>query len=714
MALSSQNTPKGTPSTSRRIVRGDNFGFTAPGTPKNQLTTPKKIPKSILQTGTPECFNNVLFETPNSARNKNRISKEKGDELSNLAVAVRIRPMNSRELAHVGAANVVSVKGNNLYVKSSPIGNSAVCMDHIFQYDHIFWSCDENDSVYSSQEIVYQTLGAPLLKSALKGYNACLFAYGQTGSGKSFSMMGRNEADIESDEYAGIIPRFCKDIFSHIRNLPDNSSATLDVSYFEIYNEKIHDLLLVQDCSSKTALKVREHPMLGPYVENLSIHSVKTYNELRNWMLIGNRNRATAATSMNEKSSRSHSIFTIEISLTEGLDEGVNGNGKRSRISLVDLAGSERLSNSYNSEEKIRQGVCINKSLLTLGKVISSLADQKKKQFVPYRDSVLTWLLRESLGGNSMTTMLATITPANLHVDETLATLRYACQARSIINRARVNENPHEKLIRELRSEVFRLRSLKKNYERNSIEYNSSLQSNLSNTSGYEELEDLRHKLNETENKLFEAEKIWEKKFLENKTSQLRELAEVEKRKEELESRIRIIEKADKSVSLSPYQTDFLKKLEGVLDENVPTINESDNFNLVTDWCKENYMNYSLSRNALLLIDYKNNKQTIMTTNDLDSLTEYKDIGDFLRNLTWNNTKSHKKLHKADILKSMNTIYHTLSDLTPPDDDENLNFLYAKLSKSLQKYETALLTSVSSKNGLKTVTFEDKLLSSLE
>ncbi|KAL3281391.1 hypothetical protein HHI36_004601 [Cryptolaemus montrouzieri] len=705
MALSAPNTPKNS-STPRRTVK--EYGFMPPSTPKTQLVTPKRTPKNPLAAGTPECFTNVVFETPSSAkRNRSSRDREKSDELSNLTVAVRVRPMNTRELAHVGSTNVVNVKDNNLFVKSSPIGNSAICMDHMFQYDHVFWSCDENIAEYSTQEQVFNTLGVPLLESAFKGYNACLFAYGQTGSGKSFSMMGRSEIDIDSEEYSGIIPRFCKALFSHIRELPDNCSATLDVSYFEIYNEKIHDLLLTQETVNKTALKVREHPMLGPYVENLSINSVKTFKELRSWLLLGNKNRATAATSMNEKSSRSHSIFTIELSLTDGLDENSDGSGRRSRVSLVDLAGSERLSHSHNSEEKIRQGVSINKSLLTLGKVISSLADQKKNQFVPYRDSVLTWLLRESLGGNSMTTMLATITPANLHVDETLATLRYACQARSIVNRARVNENPHEKLIRELRSEVLRLKSLKKNFERSSIGSNSSLHSNASNISGFEELEELRNKLNETENKLFQAEKVWEKRFMENRASQLRQLAEVEKRKEELESRIRIMENADRSINLSPYRTNFLEELEGVLlEENAQNIDECHNFRIVTEWCKRNNLNYSISRNALLLIDYKNNKQTVVTSSDLDNLTKYKDVGDFISNLTWNINKSHKILCKSDILKSMNTIYQTFSDLLPPDDDETLSLLYAKISKSLQKYESALLNSVSLKSCPKSVTFD--------
>lgn len=360
-------------------------------TPRMNYVTPKRGVKQQPPSDTPECFSQVTMETP-KVSTKRRSSREVCDQESNLTVAVRIRPMNSRELAIVGSTNIVNVKGKDLIITA---GNNGMSFDHIFQYDHVFWSCDENSPVYSTQDDVFMTIGKPLLNSAFRGYNACLFAYGQTGSGKSFSMMGRNTCeivDIDSDEFSGITPRFCRDLFERIQTLPVCTSASVEVSYFEIYNEKIHDLLAEQTGLNRTPLKVREHPVWGPYVVGLSVHTVASYKELRNWLLLGNKNRATAATTMNEKSSRSHAIFTIELSL---LDSSSETDGcRRSRVSLVDLAGSERLGNSHNTEEKIRQGVSINKSLLTLGKVISSLADQKRNLFVPYRDSVLTWLLR--------------------------------------------------------------------------------------------------------------------------------------------------------------------------------------------------------------------------------------------------------------------------------------------------------------------------------
>lgn len=405
MAFSAAGTPKVNFITPKKLVhRTPALEKPSQNTPRSNSVTSKSnysTPKSRkleVSSDTPECFTNVSVETP--ILNKRRNSKDNHyDRVSNLTVAVRVRPMNTKELACVGAADVVSVRDKELMIRVQPSGSNSVYTDHIFQYDYVFWSSDESNPLYATQEDVFMTIGMPLLNSAFRGYNACLFAYGQTGSGKSFSMMGKSMCDIvdiDSDEYSGITPRFCRDLFNRLSKLPKETIATVEVSYFEIYNEKIHDLLANPTSVNRTPLKVREHPEWGPYVVDLSVQTVKSYKELRNWLIIGNKNRATAATTMNEKSSRSHSIFSIELCLSEDLSKEEESS-RRSKVSLVDLAGSERLQgNSHNSEEKIREGVCINKSLLTLGKVISALADQKKNQFVPYRDSVLTWLLRVS------------------------------------------------------------------------------------------------------------------------------------------------------------------------------------------------------------------------------------------------------------------------------------------------------------------------------
>lgn len=271
---------------------------------------------------------------------------------------------------------------------------------HISSFKKAFCIC-KSLQIMTTENIIakihtIQTI-YPSEKHSRYRYNACLFAYGQTGSGKSYSMMGQNISeivDIDSEDHSGITPRFCRELFSRISNLGPNTSVSVEVSYFEIYNEKIHDLLCTSNTHNRMPLKVREHPEWGPYVVDLSVHPVKSYKELREWLLLGNKSRATTATAMNEKSSRSHSIFSIELCLSETSEQ--SDSCRRSKVSLVDLAGSERLGNSHNTEEKIRQGVSINKSLLTLGKVISALAEQKKNNFVPYRESVLTWLLRVS------------------------------------------------------------------------------------------------------------------------------------------------------------------------------------------------------------------------------------------------------------------------------------------------------------------------------
>ncbi|MCJ8737974.1 hypothetical protein PDJAM_G00030330 [Pangasius djambal] len=238
------------------------------------------------------------------------------------------------------------------------------------------------------------------------------------------------------------------------------------MSYFEVYNEKIHDLLVVKDEQNqkKMPLRVREHPTHGPYVAELSTNVVISYADVQAWLELGNKQRATAATGMNDKSSRSHSVFTLVMTQTKTeLVEGEEHDHRIiSRINLVDLAGSERCATAQTSGERLREGASINKSLLTLGKVISSLSEQaqgRKKIFIPYRESVLTWLLKESLGGNSKTAMIATLSPASSNVDESLSTLRYAQQARLIINVAKVNEDTNAKLIRELKAEVEKLRA---------------------------------------------------------------------------------------------------------------------------------------------------------------------------------------------------------------------------------------------------------------
>ncbi|KAJ8271049.1 hypothetical protein GJAV_G00122190 [Gymnothorax javanicus] len=376
---------------------------------------------------------------------------------SNVKVAVRVRPMNRRE-KDLNTKCVVEMEGNQtvLHPASSGLGKGDTrSQPKVFAYDYCFWSMDESETEkFAGQDVVFQCLGESLLHNAFEGYNACIFAYGQTGSGKSFTMMG-------SVDQPGLIPRLCSSLFERtVQHQREEESFTVEVSYMEIYNEKVRDLL--DPKGNRQALRVREHKVLGPYVDGLSRLAVTSYKDIESLMSEGNKSRTVAATNMNEESSRSHAVFIIILTHTlKDLQSGTSGE-KVSKLSLVDLAGSERAAKTGAAGERLKEGSNINKSLTTLGLVISALADQgagkNKSKFVPYRDSVLTWLLKDSLGGNSRTAMVATISPAADNYDETLSTLRYADRAKSIVNHAVVNEDPNARIIRELREEVEKLR----------------------------------------------------------------------------------------------------------------------------------------------------------------------------------------------------------------------------------------------------------------
>ena len=330
----------------------------------------------------------------------------------------------------------------------------------VFAFDKSYWSFDRSDPHYAGQEDLHNDLGRPLLDNAFKGYNNCIFAYGQTGSGKSYSMMGYGKE-------AGVIPKICQDMFERIGELQEDKhlQCTVEVSYLEIYNERVRDLL---NPSTKGNLRVREHPSTGPYVEDLAKLVVGSFNEIEHLMDEGNKARTVAATNMNETSSRSHAVFTLTLTQRRHDVETKMSTEKVAKISLVDLAGSERATSTGATGARLKEGAEINRSLSTLGRVIAALADlstgkTKRKgpgaSQVPYRDSVLTWLLKDSLGGNSLTAMIAAISPADINFDETLSTLRYADSAKRIKNHAVVNEDPNARMIRELKEELAQLRS---------------------------------------------------------------------------------------------------------------------------------------------------------------------------------------------------------------------------------------------------------------
>uniref|UniRef100_A0A8C6LNQ4 Kinesin family member 13B n=1 Tax=Nothobranchius furzeri TaxID=105023 RepID=A0A8C6LNQ4_NOTFU len=371
---------------------------------------------------------------------------------SNVKVAVRVRPMNRRE-KDLKTKCVVQMGGNQTVLQPAVtnwlLGDSdcVVFASQVFAYDYCFWSMDESQKdKFAGQDVVFQCLGESLLDNAFMGYNAC--------SGKSYTMMG-------SAEQPGLIPRLCSSLFTRTAvEAREAETFTVEVSFMEIYNEKVRDLL--DPKGSRQALRVREHNVLGPYVDGLSRLAVTSYKDIESLMSEGNKSRTVAATNMNEESSRSHAVFNIILTHTlRDLKSGTSGE-KVSKLSLVDLAGSERAAKTGAAGDQLKEGSNINKSLSTLGLVISALADRgagkNKSKFVPYRDSVLTWLLKDSLGGNSRTAMVATISPAADNYDETLSTLRYADRAKSIVNHAVVNEDPNARIIRELREEVEKLR----------------------------------------------------------------------------------------------------------------------------------------------------------------------------------------------------------------------------------------------------------------
>ncbi|XP_064381654.1 kinesin-like protein KIF1B isoform X8 [Dromaius novaehollandiae] len=379
---------------------------------------------------------------------------------ASVKVAVRVRPFNSRETSKESKC-IIQMQGNSTSIVNPKNPKEA---PKSFSFDYSYWShTSPEDPCFASQSRVYNDIGKEMLLHAFEGYNVCIFAYGQTGAGKSYTMMGKQE-----ESQAGIIPQLCEELFEKINdNSNEEMSYSVEVSYMEIYCERVRDLL---NPKNKGNLRVREHPLLGPYVEDLSKLAVTSYTDIADLMDAGNKARTVAATNMNETSSRSHAVFTIVFTQKKHDAETDLSTEKVSKISLVDLAGSERADSTGAKGTRLKEGANINKSLTTLGKVISALAEvdnctskskkKKKTDFIPYRDSVLTWLLRENLGGNSRTAMVAALSPADINYDETLSTLRYADRAKQIKCNAVINEDPNAKLVRELKEEVTRLKDL--------------------------------------------------------------------------------------------------------------------------------------------------------------------------------------------------------------------------------------------------------------
>ncbi|XP_049433578.1 kinesin-like protein KIF17 [Epinephelus fuscoguttatus] len=356
-------------------------------------------------------------------------------------VVVRCRPLNDREKA-LSSNMVLSMDLHRCQCFIEKPG----AVDEPpkqFTFDGTYFIDQTTEQMYN--EIAY-----PLVEGVTEGYNGTIFAYGQTGSGKSFTMQGVSDPAAQR----GVIPRAFEHIFESIQ-CAENTKFLVRASYLEIYNEEIRDLL---GTDTKQRLELKEHPERGVYVRDLSMHTVHSVGECERIMEQGWGNRAVGYTLMNKDSSRSHSIFTIHLEICN-TDACGQDHLRAGKLNLVDLAGSERQSKTGATGERLREATKINLSLSALGNVISALVDGRSK-YIPYRDSKLTRLLQDSLGGNTRTLMIACLSPADNNYEESLSTLRYANRAKSIQNRPRINEDPKDALLREYQEEIKNLRAL--------------------------------------------------------------------------------------------------------------------------------------------------------------------------------------------------------------------------------------------------------------
>ncbi|DAA32120.1 TPA: kinesin family member 17 [Bos taurus] len=356
-------------------------------------------------------------------------------------VVVRCRPMNQRE-RELNCHPVVTVDSarGQCFIQNPGAADQPPKQ---FTFDGAYYMDHFTEQIYN--EIAY-----PLVEGVTEGYNGTIFAYGQTGSGKSFTMQGLPDPACQR----GIIPRAFEHIFESVQ-CAENTKFLVRASYLEIYNEDVRDLL---GTDAKQKLELKEHPEKGVYVKGLSMHTVHSVGQCERIMEAGWKNRSVGYTLMNKDSSRSHSIFTISIEIY-AVDERGKDHLRAGKLNLVDLAGSERQSKTGATGERLKEATKINLSLSALGNVISALVDGRCRH-IPYRDSKLTRLLQDSLGGNTKTLMVACLSPADDNYDETLSTLRYANRAKNIRNKPRINEDPKDALLREYQEEIKKLKAI--------------------------------------------------------------------------------------------------------------------------------------------------------------------------------------------------------------------------------------------------------------
>ena len=446
-----------------------------------------------------------------------------------IKVSVRCRPMNQKEKneGFQSCVEVDSERGEvNVHLANMP--------KRTFWYDKAY-------GVDSTQDQVFQETAMPIVESVVQGYNGTIFAYGQTGTGKTFTM----EGDFETEINKGIIPRSF-DLMFNIIKTTYNTNFLIQCSYLELYNEEVRDLLAK---NHQQKLDIREDPETGFYVQDLSHWVVKAPNDMIELMLRGRELKVIKGHNMNERSSRSHCIFTI---IVENSTKDETGDHiKKGKLNLVDLAGSERTSKikDVNGAEGLQaETIHINLSLTALGKVIHALASNKK-QHIPYRDSKLTKLLMDSLGGNSKTVMIANIGPADYNIEETLTTLRYADRAKNIKNAPKVNEDPKDAMIKKYKEELERLKeALAKANGGIEMSINEFVSDNVINM-------DTRERIKEIQNQF-----IMEKERIQNEADEKKKKLEADKKMAE-EDKIKLIEQLKKQEEEQNKKVEEKKKI---------------------------------------------------------------------------------------------------------------------------------------------------------
>lgn len=369
------------------------------------------------------------------------VKKSSKDEC--IQVVVRCRPMNKKETEEK-RGNIIDI---DIGLRQVNISNPEVPDEPAkpFTFDATY---DDK----TQQRVFYEESCFNMVENCLEGFNATIFAYGQTGCGKSWTMQGPNTTDVE---LKGVIPNS----FTHIfQSVAANKEVAFLVrcAYIELYNEEIKDLLAKDQKNAKCDLK--EDPVKGVFIKNLTDVVCECEEDLHKMFDKGLSNRTVAATLMNENSSRSHSIFTVIVEMTSKEESSGKEMVRSGKLNLVDLAGSERQKKTGASGATQKEGIKINMSLSALGNVISALADGSKH--IPYRDSKLTRLLQDSLGGSAKTMMIAAISPADYNWSETMSTLRYANRAKNIKNKPKINEDPKDAIIREFKEEIERLKQM--------------------------------------------------------------------------------------------------------------------------------------------------------------------------------------------------------------------------------------------------------------